>query len=41
MCVGSMACRVSVARLVGGLGLSSLLSELGDVVASSGLEVAV
>lgn len=39
MCVGSMACRVSVAKLVGGLGLSGLLSELGSVVVSSGLEV--
>ena len=41
MCVGSTACRVSVARLVGGLGLSGVLSELVSDIVSSCLEVAV
>lgn len=40
MCVGGMAFRVSVARLVGGLGLSGLLSKF-SVIVSSGLEVAL
>lgn len=39
MCVGGTVCSVSVSRLVGGLGLSGLLSILDSVVVSSGLEV--
>lgn len=40
MCVAGIACSVSVSRLVGGLGLSGLLSALVSVSASSALEVA-
>ncbi len=41
ICVGGNACSVSVGRLVGGLGLSGLLSVLVPVIVSSGLEVAL
>lgn len=41
ICVGGKACRVSVGRLLGGLGLSGLLSVLVSVIVSSGLEVTV
>lgn len=39
MCVGGKLCSVSVSRLVGGLGLSGLLSVLVSVIVSSGLEI--
>lgn len=38
MCVGGIVCSVSVGRLVGGLGLSGLLSVFVSVAVSSGLE---
>lgn len=41
MCVGGTVCSVPVSRLVGGLGLSGLLSILVSVIVSSGLEVAL
>lgn len=41
ICVAGIACSVSVSRLVGGLGLSGLVSVLVSVVASSGLGVAL
>lgn len=41
MCVGGIACNVLVGRLVGGLGLSGLLSGLVSVIVSSGLELAL
>lgn len=37
--MGGIVCCVSVSRLVGGLGLSGLLSVLVSVIVSSGLEV--
>lgn len=40
ICVGGIVCRVSVSRLVGGLGRSGFLSVLVSVIVSSGLEVA-
>lgn len=39
--MAGIACSVSVSRLVGGLGLSGLVSVLVSVVASSGLGVAL
>lgn len=39
--MGGIACSVSVGRLVGGLGLSGLLSVFVSVIVSSGLEVAL
>lgn len=41
ICVGGIACSLSVGRLVGGLGLSGLLSVLVSVIVSSCLEAAL
>lgn len=41
ICAGGKACRVSVGRLVGGLGLSALLPAFVSVIVWSGLGVAI
>lgn len=41
ICLGGRACKESAKRLVGGLGLSAFVSDLGSVIVSAGLGVTV
>lgn len=41
ICLGGRACKESARRLVGGLGLSAFVADLGSVIVSAGLGVTV